>query len=257
MPTALIVEDEPEANKLLGMLVKLRGYHSAAAFDGREALDHLGRFSPDVLFLDLMLPDMSGYDVCRAVRKSRATCLVPVVVVSARIARSNRVDSFHAGADEFIAKPYTPDEIFNALDRARALRAQAELDRIEGTARFDDAEDGTTARDLARLRGLVLGRSALPEEEAAALADVIRRAETAVDDWLRAHPGGPPATLDYELTREGLALTFRGIGWLEPHERTPNDPLVADFGRFDEAIADHDADRLSLVRRWAAPGAGQ
>jgi DNA-binding response OmpR family regulator len=251
MPTALIVEDEPEANKLLGMLIRLRGYNSAAAFDGREALEQLGRVAPDIMFLDLMLPDMSGYEVCRAVKASRATCLVPVVVVSARIAESNRVESFHAGADEFIAKPYTPDEIFGALGRARDRRAEAERDRNAGTARFGDPEGGPAARDLARLRDLVLGRSPLPEDEAAALGDFIRRAEASVEDWLRACPAGPTASLDYELTREGLALTFHGVGWLEALGRTPGDPLIASLARFDEATVDRDADRLILVKNWA------
>ncbi|OJW23912.1 MAG: hypothetical protein BGO49_30225 [Planctomycetales bacterium 71-10] len=251
MPTALIVEDEPEANKLLGMLIKLRGYRSASAFDGRQALEQLGRSSPDVVFLDLMLPDMSGYEVCRALKGSRATCLVPVVVVSARIARRNRADSFHAGADEFVAKPYTPEQIFDALVRADALRAQAGVDRIEGTARFDDPEDDAPARDLARLRSLVLGRCPLPEEEAAGLSAVIGRAEAGIEDWSRSRPGEPAASVDYELTAEGLALTFRGIGWLEAFERAPGDPLVAGLGRFDEASVDRDADRLTLVKRWA------
>lgn len=251
MPTALIVEDEPEANKLLGMLIKLRGYNSVPAHDGREALAQIGRFSPDVVFLDLMLPDMSGYDVCRSIKGARATCLVPVVVVSARIAPRNRVDSFHAGADEFIAKPYTPDEIFGSLACARALRAEAEQDRLAGTARFGKPEEGTAARHLARLRGLVLGRTPLPEEEAAALGEVIRRAEEGIEDWMHSHPGGAPASLDYELTREGLALTFHGVGWLDPLGRTQDDPLVAGFARFDEAAVDRDADRLTLVKRWA------
>ncbi|WP_337175070.1 response regulator [Paludisphaera sp.] len=251
MPTALIVEDEPEANKLLGMLIRLRGYNSAPAHDGREALAQLGRFSPDVVFLDLMLPDMSGFEVCRAVKAARQTCLVPVVVVSARIAARSRVDSFRAGADEFVAKPYTPDQIFGALARARTLRSQAEQDRIAGTARFGDPEEGSTARDLAKLRDLVLGRSPIPEAEAVALGEVIRDAEVGVEDWLRRNPGGPPASLDYELTRDGLAMTFHGLGWLDHLGRTPDDPLVASFARFDEAAVDRDADRLILVKRWA------
>lgn len=251
MPTALIVEDEPEANKLLGMLIKLRGYRSASAFDGRDAIDQLGRSSPDVVFLDLMLPDMSGYEICRALKAARATCLVPVVVVSARIAQRNRTDSFHAGADDFVAKPYTPEQIFDALGRAETLRVQAGLDRIEGKASFDNPDDDSSARDLARLRSLVLGRCPLPEEEAAGLNAVIGRAEAGIEDWSRSRSGRSPATIAYELSADGLALTFQGIGWFDPFERTPNDPLVAGLGRFDRASVDRDADRLTLVKRWA------
>ena len=112
MPTALIVEDEPEANKLLAMLVQLRGYQTESALDGAQAMDHLQNRVPDVIFLDLMLPDVDGYDICRTVKSSGNTSQVPVIIVTARITDENRIESFKAGADDFIPKPYTPDEIF-------------------------------------------------------------------------------------------------------------------------------------------------
>ena len=68
MPTALIVEDEPEANKLLSMLVQLRGYRTDSAFTGGEALEKVDREPPDIVFLDLMLPDINGYEVCQALK---------------------------------------------------------------------------------------------------------------------------------------------------------------------------------------------
>ncbi len=70
MPTALIVEDEPEANKLLAMLVQLRGYQTESALDGAAAIDHLRKHVPDVIFLDLMLPDIDGYEICRTLKAS-------------------------------------------------------------------------------------------------------------------------------------------------------------------------------------------
>ena len=125
MPTALIVEDEPEANKLLSMLVQLRGYSTRSAFTGREALLLLNGECPDVVFLDLMLPDMNGFDVCRAIKSSPATRMVPVVMVTARLAEENRAKSAHVGADDFIPKPYTPSQIFQALAAAAATRNTA------------------------------------------------------------------------------------------------------------------------------------
>src|SRR6516162_8544279 len=106
MPTALIVEDEPQANKLLAMLLELRGYETQSAFQGAEALEKSRSHVPDVVFLDLMLPDMDGYDVCRSIKASGSSALVPVVIVTARITAENRIASFGAGADDYIPKPY-------------------------------------------------------------------------------------------------------------------------------------------------------
>src|SRR6516225_731065 len=83
MPTALIVEDEPEANRLLSMLVQLRGYRTESAFTGGEALSKVDQRPPDIVFLDLMLPDINGYEVCTCLKTQRATSLIPVVMVTA------------------------------------------------------------------------------------------------------------------------------------------------------------------------------
>ena len=71
MPTALIVEDEPEANHLLAMLVQLRGYRTDSAYTGGEALEKVRQQPPDIVFLDLMLPDINGYEVCKSIKASR------------------------------------------------------------------------------------------------------------------------------------------------------------------------------------------
>ena len=77
MPTALIVEDEPEANHLLAMLVQLRGYRTDSAYTGGEALEKVRSQPPDIVFLDLMLPDINGYEVCKSIKARRTTSLHP------------------------------------------------------------------------------------------------------------------------------------------------------------------------------------
>ena len=147
MPTALIVEDEPEANKLLGMLLRLRGYRTESAFTGKEALQLVEKSQPDIIFLDLMLPDLNGYEVCKILKSSKGTSLIPLVIVTARIAAENRIESFCLGADDYIAKPYTPDQIFQAVEQAVALaRPEPSRDRSRETSPSTTA---TTARSSA------------------------------------------------------------------------------------------------------------
>src|SRR4051812_38895893 len=132
MPTALIVEDEPEANHLLAMLVQLRGYRTDSAYTGGEALEKVGQDPPDIVFLDLMLPDINGYEVCKTIKGRRKTSLIPVVMVTARVAAENRLQSFCVGADDYIPKPYTPEQIYQAMADADALRRDIEAGDTEG-----------------------------------------------------------------------------------------------------------------------------
>jgi CheY-like chemotaxis protein len=120
MPTALIVEDEPEANRLLAMIVQLRGYRTRSAFNGSEAIAAIEDETFDVVFLDLMLPDANGYDICKQIKARPDCCATPVVIVTARLADENRAKSAQVGADGFIPKPYTPNQIFEALASADA-----------------------------------------------------------------------------------------------------------------------------------------
>ena len=138
MPIALIVEDEPEANRLLARIVQLRGYQTRSAFTGSEALAALDEAEPpDVVFLDLMLPDTDGYDVCRRIKSRPETSTIPVVMVTARLADESRALSIQVGADGFIPKPYTPNQIFDALNTARAIRPDRARKR-------DGDSDGTS-----------------------------------------------------------------------------------------------------------------
>lgn len=128
MPIALIVEDEPEANRLLAMIVQLRGYKTLSAFTGGEALSAIENESPDVVFLDLMLPDTNGFEVCRKIKSRQGAHAIPVVMVTARLAEENLAKSELVGADGYIPKPYTPNQIFDALTSADEIRKR----RLEG-----------------------------------------------------------------------------------------------------------------------------
>jgi CheY-like chemotaxis protein len=252
MPTALIVEDEPEANKLLAMLVQLRGYQTESALDGAAAIEHLQKHVPDVIFLDLMLPDADGYDICRSLKASGDTRGIPVVIVTARVTVENRMESFRAGADDFIPKPYMPDQIFEALVHAQNCRAQVESCQVEGEAVLDARDEGQTLRSLARLRNALLIRSDLDR----ALIDELTRAIKAI--WSRAIEWGNRrklervASIAYSLSDACLTLTITDeAGWLEAlteqQGSLPGELLPGGF--FDELAHDSSSRSVKLVKR--------
>ena len=256
MPTALIVEDEPEANKLLAMLLQLRGYKTISAFLGEEALEKIREHSPDVVFLDLMLPDMNGHDVCRCLKASGTDSHIPVVIVTARLTAENRIESFEVGADDYVPKPYTPDQIFEALEQSRSWKDQLDTQRLDGEVPLDSRDDGETLRCLARLRRLLQARSGLSCEEVDRISSTIKEVWSSVDDWSRRRRLDRVASLVFSLTPESLTLKIRDeAGWLAELPGLESCITRSSLGeaQFDQVIADEAEHTLTLIKRFAAP----
>ncbi len=114
----LVVDDTPANVKLLEDLLGFHGYEVEAATSGEEALEAIRERLPDLMLLDVLMPGLSGYDVCRAVRADPALAMLPVVLVTALEDREERVKGLDAGADDFLSKPVNPPEL---LARVRSL----------------------------------------------------------------------------------------------------------------------------------------
>ncbi len=122
MGTALIVEDHPEQAELVARLLRLRDYVPIVAEDGESGLKLAREQNPDVVLLDLMLPDINGFDVCRRLRSDRATMTIPVVMLTALNDVQHRVHGFRVGANAYVTKPYGVDDLFEAIALALAWR---------------------------------------------------------------------------------------------------------------------------------------
>jgi two-component system KDP operon response regulator KdpE len=109
VPTSiLIVDDEPNIIATLSPLLRTRGYAVLSAMTGRAALDVVERDRPDLIILDLGLPDMAGVDVCRDIRQTTGA---PILVLSARGAEDDKVHALDAGADDYVTKPFGAEEL--------------------------------------------------------------------------------------------------------------------------------------------------
>ena len=118
MTRVLVVDDDTALARALAINLKARGYDVAVAHTGREALDGLARLHPDVVVLDLGLPDLDGLDVLHGVRGWND---VPVVVLSARTTSDEKVEALDAGADDYVTKPFEMNELLARI-RAAARR---------------------------------------------------------------------------------------------------------------------------------------
>jgi class 3 adenylate cyclase len=132
-PRVLVIDDTPANVKLLADVLTFKGFQVETAASGREGLEKLAAKPPDIVLLDIMMPGMSGYEVCKEIRANPATALLPVVLVTSLDPQGERIKGIEAGADDFLTKPINQPEL---LARVRSLLRIKELtDRSEAQAR--------------------------------------------------------------------------------------------------------------------------
>ena len=114
----LVVEDDPDIAHLVARYLDKGGFTTELAGSGRDALTAISQRRPDLLVLDLMLPHVDGLEVCRVIRANSETAAMPIIMVTARAEEAERITGLELGADDYLAKPFSPNEL---VARVRAL----------------------------------------------------------------------------------------------------------------------------------------
>lgn len=115
MTKILIVDDEPQATTLLEMLLSSRGYKTVAVNESSEAIQVARETDPDLIILDLMMPEPDGFKVCRMLRADSRFMLTPILIITALDDTDSRIVAFGAGADDYLIKPYNVDELVSII----------------------------------------------------------------------------------------------------------------------------------------------
>ena len=152
----LVVDDVAANVKLLEDLLGFHGYEVEVAESGEEALAAIKRDPPDIVLLDVLMPGLSGYDVCMAVRADPALAMLPVVMVTALDNREERVRGLEAGADDFLSKPVNPPELIarvRSLLRIRRLYETVQ-EQAEQLKSWNRMLEGRVAEEVARVERL-------------------------------------------------------------------------------------------------------
>ena len=124
MSRILIVDDEPAIVELLEEHLQSEGYETERAYSGEEALAQLDRSTPDLVILDLMLPGMDGYEVCRLMQADARLNHIPVIMLTARSAVPNKVLGYQRGADDYIVKPFSTGDLLDRVGLWLRVRQQ-------------------------------------------------------------------------------------------------------------------------------------
>jgi DNA-binding response OmpR family regulator len=161
----LIVEDEPDIRDLLAYHLEREGYQVAKCRTGGDALRRVRTAPPDLVLLDLMLPEMNGLDVCRRLREDPITSALPIVMLTAKGEEVDRILGLELGADDYIVKPFSPKEVVArvraVLRRSRVLAGGAPIvlgklfvDVARHTVRADGVPVALTPKEFDLLRAL-------------------------------------------------------------------------------------------------------
>ena len=126
MPKILVVDDEPDVLELVGFNLKAAGFTVLTAEDGAQALKRARQDLPDLILLDVMLPDVDGLEACRVLRREAATSNIPIIMLTARAAEVDRVLGLELGADDYVTKPFSPRELVLRIRKLLQRRATPE-----------------------------------------------------------------------------------------------------------------------------------
>ena len=138
----LVVEDDPEINSMVGAYVEISGFEYRSALDGTSALADARKHPPSAVVLDLMLPDIDGFEVCKRLRAERGTKTVPIIILSALSGEAEKRKGRECGADEYLTKPFNPDELMRSVKHAANGKSEA---RSSGSAQRDNPKSETNS----------------------------------------------------------------------------------------------------------------
>jgi DNA-binding response OmpR family regulator len=231
MGTALIVEDHPEQADLVSRLLLLRDYEPILAEDGESGLRLARERHPDVMLLDLMLPDINGFDVCRRLRTDPETRLIPVVMLTALNDVQHRVHGFRVGANAYVAKPYGVEDLFEAIATARAWRASMEQRALHGEIHVELNSEITLLKDLNDFLMLVCQSTPMQQEQVIQIRQAVMEMAHNAIEWGNLHQSDRLVNITYRIHEDRLEIVVQdqGPGFDRnslPHAAVPDDPFT-------------------------------
>jgi len=228
----MIVDDHLESVKLVGLMLQRRGYDIVAAQSGTQALAKVQTENPDLMILDIMMPDVDGYEVCRRLRADPATASLPIIMFTAKMQVDEKVAGFQAGADDYLTTPIHPEELISRVEAVLLRSARGQM--------------GGQPLAQAKILGLLgskggVGTTTLAVNVAVALAQDLAKGQKIVLAEMRS--GMATASIQLGLRRQGTLV------------RLLNKPVKQIKDRMVEAqLEEHATGLLILTGQIEPPG---
>jgi len=228
--TVLIVDDERDTNDILANLVQARGFAPVQLYAGSQVAAAVREHTPDLILLDLMLPDLDGFAVCDQLKRNRETNLIPVILVTALNDLSHRAAGVRVGANGYLTKPFTPDQLFELIDKALAWRNEHETKGTHGEINFDIRSEPTYLMQANDMLADLFAHTPLTERQIKDLRQVVMEMGTNAIEWGHRKNADMVLTIVYRIDPEQVTLIIRdqGPGFNPkkiPHAASEEDPI--------------------------------
>lgn len=228
--TVLIVDDERDTNDLMAGLVQSRGDRAVQVFEGRHAVPAVRAHEPDVVLLDLMLPDVDGFEICGELKRRRATNLVPIIMVTALNDPHNHNQGIRVGANEYLAKPFRAADFFATIDRALAWRDEHKQRGTEGEINFDVRSESGYLPQLNDMLTDLYANTPLTERQIKDLKQAVMEMGGNAIEWGHRKNAELTLRITYRIDPDQVTLIIRdqGPGFDPtdlPHAANADDPV--------------------------------
>jgi CheY-like chemotaxis protein len=228
---ALVVEDEVDVGCLLAEHLRRWGFEPMVLTEGKPVVPWVRQHNPDLILLDLWLPDADGFDICEVLKLDRETNLIPIIMVTARAQREDRCHGLQVGANHYLTKPFTPEELNRAI--MDSFRWREDLKRLgtEGEVHFQFQSDIQYLEELNQLLASLFLFTGLTEAQIKQLAIAVRELGTNAIEWGHQKQVDRIVTVIYRIDPEKVTIVIRDTGpgfnpYNLPHAAHPDDPVA-------------------------------
>jgi DNA-binding response OmpR family regulator len=279
--TVLIVDDERDTNDILAAMTQARAFAPVQLYTGSQVFDAVRRHAPDLILLDLMLPDLDGFAICDRLKRNRDTNLIPIIMVTALHDADHRIAGVRVGANGYLTKPFTPDQLFAAIDKALAWRHEHESMGSTGEINFDVRSETSYLQQANDMLADLFAHTSLTERQIKDLRQAVMEMGGNAIEWGHRKNADLVLQITYRIDPEAVTLIIRdqGPGFNPrklPHAASEDDPIghldirnelgireggfgiMLARGLVDEFRYNDKGNEVTLIKRFdrkAAPGA--
>lgn len=227
---ALVVEDEKELALLLAEHLRRWGFDPAVMHEGKSVVSWVTQHQPAVILLDLMLPDADGFTICETLKLDRETNLIPVIMVTALSGQEERIKGLQVGANRYVTKPFSADELHKAIQDAIAWQDDLKRNGTEGEIQFKLLSDTQHLDELNHLLGSLFLFSGLNQQQVKQLTTAVRELGTNAIEWGHQKQSHRVVTVDYRIDPQKITISIKDTGpgfnpTNLPHAANPEDPI--------------------------------